>query len=86
MQLAIEDAVDDILANPAIGEEKVGDLKGIWVYKITHKTQEFLIAYRPTTQEEREAEGAKVELLVIDFLKAGSHENFYQELKKYLKS
>lgn len=33
LQLAIEDAVDEVCVNPEIGEAKVGDLAGIWVYK-----------------------------------------------------
>ena len=33
LQLAIEDAVEDVCENPEIGEGKVGDLAGIWVYK-----------------------------------------------------
>lgn len=30
--------------------------------------------------------GVDIELLVIDFYQAGTHENFYAALKKYLKS
>lgn len=33
LQLAIEDAVEEVCANPNIGEAKLGDLAGIWVYK-----------------------------------------------------
>ena len=86
LQLAIEDAVEEICDDPTIGEEKEGDLKGIWVYKFKHKKQEYLIAYRPPIPEVREAEGVDIELLVIDFYQAGTHENFYKALKKYLKS
>ncbi len=50
LQLAIEDAVEDVCAAPGIGEQKSGDLRDIWVYKFT------------------------------------VHENFYADLKKYLKS
>ena len=32
LQLAVQDAVDAVCANPDIGEAKVGDLAGIWVY------------------------------------------------------
>jgi mRNA-degrading endonuclease RelE of RelBE toxin-antitoxin system len=85
-QLAIEDAVEDICDNPSIGKEKEGDLKGIWVYKFKHQKQQYLIAYLPPTKEEQEADGVQVELLVIDFYQVGSHENFYRDLKKYLKS
>jgi hypothetical protein len=86
LRLAIEDAVEDICADPDIGEQKEGDLKGIWVHKITHNRQEYLIAYRPPSDALREAEGIEIELLTIDFYQAGVHENFYDTLKKYLKS
>jgi hypothetical protein len=86
LQLAIEDAVEDVCNDPNIGEQKTGDLQGIWVYKFTFKTQQYLIAYRPPADEELKAEGVDIELLVIDFYQAGPHENFYATLKKYLKS
>lgn len=85
LQLAIEDAVDEVCDNPEIGEAKVGDLAGIRVYKFKFNRQEFLIAYRrPTTAAQRQ--GVDVELLMIDFYQVGSHENFYDELRRYLKS
>ena len=86
LQLAIEDAVEDVCRAPNIGEQKTGDLRGIWVYKFTHKTRLYLIAYRPPMDEALKAEGVDIELLVIDFFQAGTHENFYAALKKYLKS
>jgi ParE-like toxin of type II bacterial toxin-antitoxin system len=61
-------------------------LAGIWVYKFKHNRQEYLVAYRPPTDDEMKAEGVDVELLLIDFYQVGSHENFYATLKKYLKS
>ncbi len=85
LQLAIEDAVEDISENPEIGEAKTGDLAGIWVYKFKFNRQEYLVAYRPPTPVETE-QGAKVELLIIDFYQVGSHENFYDELKRYLRA
>jgi hypothetical protein len=86
LQLAIEDAVEDICAAPRIGEVKTGDLQGIYVYKFMHKKQEYLIAYRPPTDEDLAKEDVKIELLIIDFYQVGPHENFYDALKKYLKS
>lgn len=85
LQLAIEDAVDEVCSNPEIGEAKVGDLAGIWVYKFKFNRQEYLMAYRPATPEARR-QGVDVELLIIDFYQLESHENFYGELKRYLKS
>jgi ParE-like toxin of type II bacterial toxin-antitoxin system len=85
LQLAIEDAVEDICADPEIGEAKTGDLAEIWVYKMKFNRQEYLIAYRPPTDEQYH-HGVDIELLIIDFYQAGSHENFYADLKRYLKS
>lgn len=85
LQLAIEDAVEDVCANPEMGEAKTGDLVGIWVYKMKFNRQEYLIAYRPPTDEQYR-HGLDIELLIVDFYQAGSHENFYADLKRYLKS
>ena len=79
LQLAIEDAVEEICETPEIGEAKVGDLAGIRVYKFRFNRQEYLMAYRPP------AKNAPVEFLIIDFYQVGVHENFYDELKQYLR-
>ena len=84
LQLAIEDAIEDICEYPAIGEAKVGDLIGISVYKFRFNRQEYLVAYRPPSQELQNKE-INVEILFMDFYQIGSHENFYDELKRYLK-
>jgi len=47
------------------------------VYKFNFNRQEYLIAYRESATE--------VEILSVDFFKVGTHENFYVELKKYMK-
>lgn len=84
LQLAIEDAVEHVCDHPESGEAKVGDLAGVSVYKFKFNRQEYLIAYRlPTPQEQ--SQGVNVELLMIDFYQVGLHENFYDELKRYLK-
>lgn len=84
LQLAIEDAVEAICANPELGEIKSGDLAGIRVYKFRFNRQEYLVAYRPLSKAER-GKGKTVVFLAIDFYLVGSHENFYATLKRYLK-
>ncbi|MRW92632.1 type II toxin-antitoxin system RelE/ParE family toxin [Duganella sp. FT80W] len=84
LQLVIEDAVEEVCANPDIGESKAGDLQGVWVYKFKHNRQDYLMAYRPPPSEELTA--GEIDLLFIDFYQVGTHENFYAALKKYLKS
>lgn len=79
LQLAIEDAVALVCSSPDIGESKVGDLAGIRVYKFRFNRQEYLMAYRPPVED------LPLEFLIIDFYQVGSHENFYAELKHYLR-
>lgn len=71
-QLVIEDEVEKIIINPDMGKSKKGDLGGFQVHKFTYGRQKFLIAYRLQEGE-------------ILFFMIGSHENFYRELKKYLR-
>ena len=41
--------------------------------------QEYLVAYRPPVED------LPLEFLIIDFYQVGSHENFYADLKQYLR-
>ena len=71
-QLTIEDEVERIVINPDMGNPKKGDLARFRVQKFSYRGQKFLIAYRLQGHE-------------IVFFKIGPHENFYRELKKYLR-
>ncbi|WP_300088098.1 type II toxin-antitoxin system RelE/ParE family toxin [uncultured Nitrosomonas sp.] len=79
LRLAIEDEVEAVCEAPEIGELKVGDLAGIQVHKFRFNRQEYLMAYRPT------AKNVPVAFLIVDFYQVGVHENFYDELKQYLR-
>jgi len=70
---ALDREVRNIAENPNIGEEKKGDLKGVFVHKFKLKTNLYLLAYRKV--------GTDLELVMI-----GSHGNYYRDLKTYLKS
>jgi Txe/YoeB family toxin of Txe-Axe toxin-antitoxin module len=85
LQLTIEDIVEDICSDPTIGEQKSGDLKGMWVHRFTYHKQLFLIAYCPLSPMQYKA-GKGIEFLRIDFYQVGPRENIYADLKKYLKS
>ena len=74
LQLAIEDEVEVVCEAP-----QMGDLAGIRVYKFRFNRQEYLIAYRAPNED------APLEFLIIDFYQVGVHENFYAELKQYLR-
>jgi hypothetical protein len=79
LQLKIEDVVLDIQKDPTLGEAKLGDLKSIFAYKYKFNQQEYLIAYQFGKDQKH------LNILWIDFYKVGSHENFYDESKRYLK-
>ena len=86
LQLAISDEVDEVCERPYDGEAKVGDLLGFYVWKFKFNRQEYLIAYRPPSKEVVDTvSDLEIEFLVIDFYKVGSHENFYEDLKRYIK-
>ena len=86
LQLAISDEVDEVCERPYDGEAKVGDLLGFYVWKFKFNRQEYLIAYRPPPKQVADTVGdLEIEFLVIDFYKVGSHENFYEDLKHYIK-
>jgi len=70
---ALDKQVIKITENPSIGEEKRGDLRGVFVYKFKIKTTQYLLSYRFMDDN--------IELIMI-----GPHENYYRDLKNYLKA
>lgn len=71
-QLAIEDEVERLASDPDIGTHKKGDLAGFRVHKFTFRKQRVLVAYRMIKDD-------------IVFYMVGPHENFYRELKRYIR-
>ena len=65
---AVHAAIRAVLENPLLGQEKKGDLSGVFVHKFDCVSQQFLLAYQW-------AEDLRV------LLAMGPHENFYRELK-----
>ena len=72
-KVILDREIRSIANNPSMGDEKKGDLKGIFVHKFKIKTAEYLLAYRMV--------GEDLELIMI-----GPHENYYRDLTKYLKN
>lgn len=85
LQLAIEDVVDAIRYHPEMGEMKVGDLAGIRVYKFRFNRQEYLVAYRSPTTAYHLGDPDPIDFLTIDFYQVGTHQNFYEMLKRFLR-
>ena len=69
----LDQEIYKIIDNPSIGSEKKGDLRGVFVHKFKIQTLQYLLAYRFL--------GNDLELIMI-----GPHENYYRDLKTYLKS
>ena len=70
----LDDAIQWIAANVQSGEEKKGDLAGVFVHKFKLNQQEMLLAYALKPDKFKPNE------LVL--LAVGSHENFYSALKR----
>ncbi len=68
----LDEHIRKIVDNPSIGSEKKGDLRGVYVHKFKIQTLQYLLAYRFV--------GEDLELIMI-----GPHENYYRDLKSYLK-
>ena len=67
---SLDKATKAIASKPELGDPKVGDLEGIYVYKFKLVDKQWLLAYR------------KVSSKAIKLLLIGPHENFYRQLKK----
>lgn len=73
-----KNAIDEILKDPSIGEDKHGDLEGVKGYDIYYNKINYELAY---TIEYVENEDGDREMVVV--ILAGTRENFYEELKRY---
>ncbi len=71
-----QEAIDRILKDHTIGEEKTGDLRGIYGYDIYYNKTNYELAYTV------EYVGNKIIVVIM----AGTRENFYEALKRYMKS
>lgn len=68
----LDDQIRLIIDTPSIGVEKRGDLKGVFVHKFKVETLECLLAYHFDRDR-------------LDLIMIGPHQNYYRDLKRYLK-
>jgi len=68
----LDDHIQKIVDDPSIGSHKKGDLRGVYVHKLKIQNLQYLLSYRFIGQD--------LELIMI-----GPHENYYRDLKSYLK-
>ncbi|MDD3270230.1 MAG: type II toxin-antitoxin system RelE/ParE family toxin [Syntrophomonadaceae bacterium] len=66
--------IDQLLLDPYLGDPKTGDLSGVYCCDIFYNKTNYELAY--TVIEESE------ETIVV--ILAGTRENFYEELKRYM--
>lgn len=75
LKMLYREAIDKISADHTVGEAKKGDLSGIYGYDIYYNKTNYELAYTV------EYIGDKVIVVIM----AGTRENFYDQLKRYLK-
>jgi mRNA interferase RelE/StbE len=67
----VDQAVDTVAQDPAVGERKKGDLADLCVYKFWSQNQLYLLGYSVNDE---------IRLIYLEAL--GPHENFYRDLKR----
>lgn len=75
LKLLYQEAIDKIREDHTVGEAKSGDLSGIFGYDIFYNKTNYELAYRVEYVENK----------MIIVIMAGTCENFYNELKRYIK-
>lgn len=73
---AFKEAINSIRENPDIGDAKTGDLSGIYSLDVYHNRTNYELAYRIYHDENGD---------MVVIIMAGTRENFYKELKRYMK-
>lgn len=68
----LDQEVRKIVNEPLAGNEKRGDLRGVFIHKFKLKTNEYLVAYRFIGED-------------LEFIMLGPHENYYHDIKNYLR-
>ncbi len=75
LKKAFQDVLEEICNDPYIGELKTGDLAGVYCYDVYYSKTNYELAYRIYEEDDR--------MMVV--ILAGTRENFYDELKRYMK-
>jgi len=66
----LDEVVKIVMSNPYVGDQKKGDLNFLWVYKFHMNNQLTLLGY-----------SYEDEIVTLNLLAVGSHENFYRDIK-----
>lgn len=76
LKILYQETIDKIREDPTIGEAKSGDLSGVYGCDIYYNKTNYELAYTVEYLEDK----------VIVVIMAGTRENFYDQLKKYMKN
>ena len=69
-----QNAVDQIMEDYTVGEAKTGDLSGVFCFDIYYNKTNYELAYTVEFLDDE----------VIVIIMAGTRENFYEQLKRYM--
>ena len=69
----LDGEIQKIANDPSVGVGKKGDLRGVFVHKFKIQSRIYLLSYREKNEN--------LELIML-----GPHENYYRDLKNYLKN
>ena len=70
VKIVIDEAIQEVAANPRIGKQKTGALSWLRVYKFKCLNQQMLLGYLWDK-----------DIIVLTLVDVGSHENFYRDIK-----
>ena len=70
----LDQQVKSIVKNPSVGQEKRGELRGIFVHKFKIHATQYLLSYRMAGAD------------TLELIMVGPHENYYRDLTTYLKT
>lgn len=70
------EAIDKICEDHTVGEPKTGDLSGVYGYDIYYNRTNYELAYTLEYLDDK----------IIVVIMAGTRENFYDQLKQYMKN
>ena len=73
-KMILDQQIAMIAKDPGIGQEKRGELRGVFVHKFKMHAAQYLLSYRM-------ADAGTLELIMV-----GSHENYYRDLTRCLKT
>ena len=63
-----------IAKDPSVGQEKRGELRGVFVHKFKIHATQYLLSYRMADTD------------TLELIMMGPHENYYRDLSTYMKT